>query len=83
MLVQEEFSLPSVTNLLEYLEEYISDDGFEPSSPCKPTDCPAGGMEKAEVIRQRLMRGEELWHVDDPKMETKETAYDRLVGCFD
>jgi len=82
-LWQAEFDLPDAVNLHEYIKEYNSDEGFEPANQCQPTECPAGGMEKAEIIRQRLMRCEELWHDDDPKVESPQTAYGRLVECFE
>lgn len=35
--------------------------------PCQPTQAPPGSVEKMEVLRGRVERGEELYHEDDRK----------------
>jgi len=40
---------------------------FDPPEPSCRTDYPAGSIQKIDVFRQRLERGESLFHPDDQK----------------
>lgn len=44
-------------------------DGKEwvPVKCCEPTDAPIGSLAKIDVLRNRLVNGEPLWHEDDNK----------------
>jgi len=41
------------------------DEDFWAPEPELPTDAPPGSIEKIDVFRERLLRGESLWHPDD------------------
>ncbi|MCR9292696.1 MAG: hypothetical protein NXI32_08255 [bacterium] len=54
-------------NVFEAILKYGHDEDFDPavSEDFLPTDAPAGSSEKIEVLRQRVMCGQPLWHRDD------------------
>jgi len=56
-------------NVFEAILECGHDEDFVPreTEEFKGTDAPAGSPEKLEVLAQRVLRGEPLWHADDRK----------------
>ncbi len=54
-------------NVFEAILEMGHDEDFIPAiddSFC-PTDAPAGSLPKIEILAQRVMRGQPLWHEED------------------
>ena len=60
--------MEKISNVFEAILKYghdedfapeVNDDGFE------PTDAPAGSPAKIEVLRDRVERGQPLWHTED------------------
>jgi hypothetical protein len=56
-----------LVNVMDHLLVYEHDDFFIPKLPQVPTQHPAGSLEKIEVMRMRVLRGEHLWHPDDSR----------------
>ncbi len=56
-----------VSNVFEAILKYGHDEDFAPdaSSEFEPTDAPAGSPAKIEVLRNRVERGQPLWHGED------------------
>lgn len=79
-MIQGELPLAEARNLHEYLEMHQTDEGFQALSPCQPTTV-MPGPEKAELMRQRLEAGQELWHPSDPRVKTTRYAAD-LIPIF-
>ena len=54
-------------NVFQVILESGHDEDFAPleSMEFSATDAPAGSAEKIEVLAQRIMRGEPLWHPED------------------
>lgn len=54
-------------NVFEAILKYGHDEDFAPREDDHflPTDAPAGSDEKIEVLRQRVLGGQPLWHQDD------------------
>lgn len=58
-------SIDVCVNVFDWVEKYGDEEEFEPR---ETTDCclsPAGSEAKVEVLKQRVLRGESLWHEDD------------------
>jgi hypothetical protein len=54
-------------NVFEAILKYGHDEDFSPSADeyfC-PTSAPAGSREKLDVLAERVLRGEPLWHPED------------------
>jgi hypothetical protein len=64
-------------NVFQAILETGHDEDFAPveSDEFTPTDAPAGSPEKIEVLAQRILRGEPLWHPAD------RTDYAGLTGA--
>jgi len=54
-------------NVFEAILKYGHDEDFTPSADDEfcPTEAPAGSREKLDILAERVMRGEPLWHPDD------------------
>ncbi len=54
-------------NVFEAILKYGHDEDFSPSmdDSFSPTEAPAGSKEKLEVLAERVLRGEPLWHPED------------------
>lgn len=54
-------------NVFEAILKYGHDEDFNPSEDdsFRPTDAPAGSKEKLEILANRILRGEPLWHPED------------------
>lgn len=52
-------------NVMEQIKKTGDDGPFTPRRCSKPTDCSPGSLEKIEVLRLRVLAGEELFHEDD------------------
>jgi len=65
-------------NVFEAILENGHDEDFVPhvTEEFQPTDAPAGSPEKIEVLAQRVMRGEPLWHPED------RSDYSGLTGAI-
>ena len=50
-------------------KRYGDSFSYEPIEATKPTDAKPGSAEKIEAMRQRLERGESLWHDDDMELQ--------------
>ena len=57
----------NMRNVFEAILKYGHDEDFAPeeNEDFVPTEAPAGSREKLDVLAQRVMRGEPLWHEDD------------------
>ena len=57
----------SVDNVFEAILKYGHDEDFLPdmSDDFEPTDAPAGSPDKIEILRQRVILGRPLWHMED------------------
>ena len=56
-----------VANVFEAIVKYGHDEDFAPSTTktfC-PTAAPAGSREKLDVMAERVLKGEPLWHPED------------------
>ena len=62
----EEKSL-KVSNVFEAILKYGHDEDFAPveDENFVPTNAPAGSDDKIELLRQRVQRGQPLWHGED------------------
>ncbi len=58
-----------IGNVFEFILKFGHDEDFLPddSRDFGPTDAPAGSDEKIEVLRNRIVLGQPLWHSDDRK----------------
>jgi len=65
-------------NVFEAILENGHDEDFVPNvtDEFEPTDAPAGSAEKIEILAQRVMRGEPLWHPED------RSDYSGLTGAI-
>ena len=56
-----------VENVFEAILKYGHDEDFAPaeSDEFRPTDAPAGSVDKIEALRIRVEHGEPLWHNED------------------
>ena len=54
-------------NVFEAILKYGHDEDFAPSSNdyFEATEAPAGSRQKLDVLADRVMRGEPLWHPED------------------
>ncbi|MBN2476526.1 MAG: hypothetical protein JXB62_18070 [Pirellulales bacterium] len=54
-------------NVFEAILECGHDEDFAPTETKEfnPTDAPAGSQAKLDVLAQRVLRGEPLWHTED------------------
>ena len=54
-------------NVFEAILECGHDEDFFPidTEDFGPTEAPAGSRDKIDVLAQRVLRGEPLWHSDD------------------
>jgi hypothetical protein len=54
-------------NVFEAILKYGHDEDFAPSAEDDffPTEAPAGSREKLDVLAERVLRGEPLWHPED------------------
>lgn len=54
-------------NVFEAILKYGHDEDFDPevNEEFLPTDAPAGSSEKIDVLRERVLSGQPLWHRDD------------------
>ncbi len=54
-------------NVFEAILECGHDEDFVPEATDEftSTDAPAGSSEKIEILAQRVLRGEPLWHPED------------------
>ena len=57
----------NITNVFEAILEYGHDEDFVPneSGDFSGTDAPAGSDEKIQALRQRVLKGQPLWHEED------------------
>lgn len=62
------------------------DDDYEPRYEPEPTEHPPGSVGKIEVMRDRLMRGEDLTHEDDcqtsASIELQDLARIHVVAIY-
>ena len=56
-----------INNVFEAILEYGHDEDFVPNEDdgFVATDAPAGSEAKIEILRQRVLSGQPLWHHDD------------------
>lgn len=56
-----------VKNVFEAILKYGHDEDFVPSTShdFRSTDEPAGSKRKLDVLAERVLRGEPLWHPED------------------
>jgi hypothetical protein len=56
-----------VSNVFEAILKYGHDEDFAPleDNNFVPTNAPAGSDDKIELLRQRVQRGQPLWHGED------------------
>lgn len=54
-------------NVFEAILKYGHDEDFAPyeGDGFEPTDAPAGSKAKLDILAERVMRGEPLWHPED------------------
>jgi hypothetical protein len=54
-------------NVFEAILKYGHDEDFAPAADdgFSPTEAPAGSRAKIDVLAERVMRGEPLWHPED------------------
>lgn len=52
-------------NVMEQIKKTGDDGPFAPKQCSQPTDYSPGSVEKIEVLRMRVLAGEELFHRDD------------------
>jgi hypothetical protein len=59
--------MSKIRNVFDAIIEFGHDEDFAPSenSDFAPTDAPAGSTTKIDVLRQRVERGQPLWHTED------------------
>jgi len=59
--------MADITNVFEAILKYGHDEDFAPveDNDFGPTKAPAGSKEKLEVLADRVLRGEPLWHPED------------------
>ena len=59
--------MSDVKNVFEAILKYGHDEDFCPKAvdEFRPTLCPAGSKEKLDVLAERVLRGEPLWHTED------------------
>ena len=57
----------NMRNVFEAILTYGHDEDFAPveDNGFSPTAAPAGSREKLDVLADRVLRGEPLWHPDD------------------
>ena len=57
----------TITNVFEAILKYGHDEDFAPTEDEQfaATDYPAGSDEKIEALRQRVVSGQPLWHLED------------------
>ena len=66
-------------NVNEYVAAHNGDRGFEPELDASlPSDAPPGSSEKIHVMRQRVERGEQVFHVHDKDFR----QYDWREDCI-
>lgn len=53
--------------LLDYVDEWNSDHGFEATVVPQPTAFEPGSPGKVEVLVERLRLGHQLWHAEDAR----------------
>lgn len=60
-------SMRQMRNVFEAILKYGHDEDFAPSADDEffPTEAPAGSREKLDVLADRVLRGEPLWHPED------------------
>ena len=60
-------SMRQMRNVFEAILKYGHDEDFAPSADSDffPTEAPAGSKEKLDVLAERVLRGEPLWHPED------------------
>ncbi|MCR9294650.1 MAG: DUF1643 domain-containing protein [bacterium] len=63
-------------NVFEWNALFNDDYGFEPGKPGMPTTYPAGSPQKVAILRERVMRGQKLWHPQDPVIQFVDVAVD-------
>ena len=74
------FGFTEPKSLDEHLDEFKSDDGYEPSALPQPTDFPPGSPDKVQLMRERLERDEHLWHPNDAAAEWRKNLYHEITG---
>lgn len=60
-------------NLLEHIAAFGQDHNFAPRKKPQPTDLEPG-PDRVEVLAQRILNGEDLWHPDDPVIDLETLA---------
>jgi hypothetical protein len=61
-------------DLLDYIDEWNTDDGFEATIIPEPTQHEPGSPGKVEVLAERLRLGHQLWNEKDAKRSRGATA---------
>jgi len=66
-----------VRNVFEAILKYGHDEDFKPEAgrDFEATNAPAGSPDKIEMLRQRVEKGQPLWHTED------RTDYTGLTGA--
>jgi hypothetical protein len=56
-----------VRNVFEAIQKYGHDEDFNPagSNEFDATQAPAGSKEKLDILAERILRGQPLWHPED------------------
>lgn len=60
-------------NLIAHITAFGNDHSYSPRKEPTPTDTDPG-PDRVEVYAQRLLRGEDLWHDDDPVIDMESMA---------
>lgn len=74
------FGFQEPANLFAYVEAFSHDEGFEPKTSPQPTSFPPGSREKVNVLAQRVLDNEQLWHEDDVVVDLEVSRLMELFG---
>ena len=78
---QSSLSFADPSNVLQHIEAFGQDHNFMPRREPKPTHLDPG-PDRVEVLAQRILDGEELWHRDDKQMELRKDGIAQLLDQF-
>jgi len=73
---QLSFDIPEPDDLLDYIDDWGGDDGYEPTEQPKPTSAEPGTPGKIDALAERLAKGQHLWHEQDAKKVKKALSWE-------
>lgn len=77
---QATFGFSEPTDMFSYVDQLKTCEGFVSNEIPDPTTYQPGSWEKVEVLRQRVLVGQCLWHDDDAAMDRRQTHLTKSQG---